>query len=67
MFGIVTGGAQYVVPITTGTTLLFVLQFPLCYVLLEYLKEDHTLNNLDAASMTAIYALLLYFLFTATQ
>lgn len=67
VFGFFTGLPQYQIPITTETTLLMVLLFPLCYVLLEYLKEDHTLNNLDAASMTGIYVLLLYFLFTATS
>lgn len=67
VFGFVTGSATYNIPINTETTLLIVLLFPLCYVLLEYLKEDHTLNNLDAAAMTGIYVLLLYFLFTVPQ
>ncbi|MBM2811666.1 MAG: Na Ca ex protein [Chloroflexi bacterium] len=67
IFRLATGSSAYVVPITIETTLLMILLFPLCYVLLEYLKEDHTLNNLDAASMTGIYALLLYFLFTVTS
>ena len=42
-----------------------ILLFPLIYVLLQYLEDDHTLSNLDAAAMTAVYGLLLYFLFTA--
>ena len=64
IFALLTGSATYSLPIDAQTTLLMILQFPMLYVLLQYLKEDHTLNNLDAASMTAIYALLLYFLFT---
>lgn len=66
VFGFATGAAKYAIPISVDTTLLMLLLFPLFYVLLEYLKDDHTLNNLDAASMTGIYALLLYFLFTAS-
>ena len=45
--------------------LIRILLFPLIYVLLQYLEDDHTLSNLDAAAMTAVYGLLLYFLFTA--
>lgn len=60
-----TGQAIYSIPIDTNTTLLMLLLFPLFYVLLGYLEKDHTLNNLDAASMTGIYGILLYFLFTA--
>lgn len=65
VFGLVTGQALYTIPITTGTTMLMLLLFPLFYVLLQYIEEDHTLSNLDAAAMTGIYGLLLYFLFTA--
>lgn len=65
-FALATGDTRiYSLPITLQTTLLMILQFPTLYVLLEYLREDHTLNNLDAASMTGIYGLLLYFLLTA--
>lgn len=64
-FGALTGSGAYVVPIDLQTTFLMLLLFPLFYVLLQYLREDHTLSNLDAAAMTGIYALLLYFLFTA--
>lgn len=65
VLGLVTGNALYTIPISLDTTLLMLLLFPLFYVLLEFIKEDHTLNNLDAAAMTGIYALMLYFLFTA--
>ena len=65
IFGLVTGSAIYAIPIELGTMLLMLLLFPLFYVLLEFIKDDHTLNNLDAAAMTGIYLLLLYFLFTA--
>lgn len=64
-FGLLTGSAAYVIPINTATTMLLLLLFPLLYVLLQYLEEDHTLSNLDAAAMTGIYILLLYFLFSA--
>lgn len=62
--GVLTGSGLYAIRITTGTTLLMLLLFPLFYVLLQYISQDHTLSNLDAAAMTAIYGLLLYFLFT---
>jgi CRP-like cAMP-binding protein/Ca2+/Na+ antiporter len=64
VLGFMSGDPQYSIPITVETTFLMILLFPVFYVLLEYLKDDHTLNNLDAAAMTGIYALLLYFLFT---
>ncbi len=41
------------------------LLFPLLYVLLQHIQEGQALSNLDAVAMTAVYALLLYFLFTA--
>lgn len=66
VFALATGSDLYGLPINPQTILLMLLQFPMLYVLLEYLREDHTLNNLDAASMTGIYALLLFFLFTAS-
>ena len=65
VFGAVSGAPIYAIPITTGTTMLMLLLFPLFYVLLQYIEDDHTLSNLDAAAMTGIYILLLYFLFTA--
>ncbi|GEM_PF-386072 len=64
VYGWFTGSPEYAIPINMGTTMLMLLLFPLFYVLLQYLEEDHTLSNLDAAAMTGIYALLLYFLFT---
>jgi hypothetical protein len=33
--------------------------------LLPHIEEGHALSNLDAVAMTAVYVLLLYFLFTA--
>lgn len=65
VFGLFTGASIYAIPINTATTMLMLLLFPLFHVLLQYLQEDHTLSNLDAAAMTGIYGLLLYFLFTA--
>lgn len=64
-YGYITGSPIYAIPINISTTLLVLLLFPLFYVLLEYIEEDHTLSNLDAAAMTGMYVLLLYFLFTA--
>ncbi len=61
VFGL-AGSAQHVIPISFSTTMLILLLFPLFYVLLEYIEEDHTLSNLDAAAMTFIYLLLLYVL-----
>jgi len=57
-----SGSAAHVIPISFTTTMLVLLLFPLFYVLLEYIEEDHTLSNLDAAAMTFIYGLLLYIL-----
>lgn len=65
VYGYITGSSIYVIPINISTTMLVFLLFPLFYVLIEYIEEDHTLSNLDAAAMTGIYILLLYFLFTA--
>ncbi len=59
-----TGSPTYSVPFNVQTTLLMVLQFPMLYVLVNFIEEDHTLNNLDAAAMTGVYLLLLYFLFS---
>jgi len=57
-----TGSAVYTLPFTVQTTMLMVLQFPMLYVLVNIIEEDHTLNNLDAVAMTGVYVLLLYFL-----
>ncbi len=56
LLGIVEGS----LPINFATTLVIVLLFPVLFVLFEYLEEDHTLNNLDAAGMLAIFVLILY-------
>lgn len=64
MLAFATGSPTYSIPFNVQTTLLMVLQFPMLYVLVNFIEEDHTLNNLDAAAMTGVYALLLYFLFS---
>ena len=53
-------------PITfdLSTTLLFLLLFPVFFVLVNLLEEDHTLGSLDATIMTAIVALVLGILTT---
>jgi Ca2+/Na+ antiporter len=58
----VFGSAHHTIPINFTTSMLVLLLFPLFFVLLEYLEEDHTLSNLDAAAMTGIYVILLYVL-----
>jgi len=50
------------IPITFVTTIVLLLLFPVFFVLFEYLEEDHTLNNLDAAGMVGIFVLILYML-----
>lgn len=65
LLGATTGSAQYVIPITTPTTLLMLLLFPLFYALYQYMEQEKSLSNLDAAGMTGIYLLLLYFLLTS--
>ncbi|MFB3121847.1 MAG: hypothetical protein ACE10H_06635 [Candidatus Binatia bacterium] len=62
LFNLLTGDPRYVVPIDFTTTSIMVLLFPLFFVLLQYIEEDHTLSNLDAAAMTGIYLLLIYVL-----
>lgn len=63
----ITGDPSYVVPINLSTSLLMLLLFPLFHTLHQYMEQDKTINNLDAAAMTGIYVLLLYFLFTYTS
>jgi hypothetical protein len=58
----VLGSATHTIPINFTTSILMLLLFPLFFVLLSYIEEDHTLSNLDAAAMTGIYALMLYVL-----
>jgi len=51
-----------IIPINFVTTIVLLLLFPVFFVLFEYLEEDHTLNNLDAAGMVGIFVLILYIL-----
>jgi len=51
-----------IIPINFVTTIVLLLLFPVFFVLFEYLEEDHTLNNLDAAGMVGIFVLILYVL-----
>jgi CRP-like cAMP-binding protein/Ca2+/Na+ antiporter len=62
--GMVTGDAAYAIKINSVTMMLMLLLFPLFYALHQYISQEKTLSDLDAASMTGIYLLLLYFLFT---
>lgn len=63
--GSMTGDPQYAIPMNTVSILLMLLLFPLFYALHQCMGQDKSLSNLDAAAMTGIYLLLLYFLFTA--
>jgi len=65
LLGMSTGEARFVVPINAATMMLMLLLFPLFYALHQYIEQSKTLSNLDAAGMTGIYMLLLYFLFTS--
>lgn len=65
--GLATGSAVYSIPINISTCLLMLLLFPLFHTLHQYLEQEKSVNNLDAASMTGIYILLLYFLFMYTN
>src|SRR3990172_942494 len=62
LFNLITGDPRFVVPINFTTTSIMVLLFPLFFVLLQYIEEDHTLSNLDAAAMTGIYLFIIYVL-----
>jgi len=63
--GLATGDAKYAIPINIATMMLMLLLFPLFYALHQFIEQDKALSNLDAAAMTGIYVLLLYFLFTS--
>jgi hypothetical protein len=63
--GMVTGDPKYIVPVNAVSILLMLLLFPLFYALHQCMDQGKSLSNLDAALMTGIYLLLLYFLFTA--
>ncbi|MGH2568151.1 MAG: cyclic nucleotide-binding domain-containing protein [Bacteroidota bacterium] len=65
ILGLLLEGSKYVLPINVVTTLLMLLLFPLFYALHQYIQQEKKLSNLDAAAMTGIYLLLLYFLFTS--
>jgi Ca2+/Na+ antiporter len=62
--GYITGDPKFVVPVNAITILLVLLLFPLFYALHQCMSHGKSLSNLDAAAMTGIYLLLLYFLFT---
>lgn len=59
-----TGDPRYAIPINAVTMMLILLLFPLFYALHQYFEQEKALSNLDAAAMTGIYLLLLYFLLT---
>ena len=63
--GLLGWGSHFVVPINVATLLLMLLLFPLFHTLHQYVEQEKALTNLDAAGMTGIYLLLLYFLFTS--
>lgn len=65
IFGLTTGTATFAFPISAATLLLVLLLFPLFYALHQFVEQEKTLSDLDAAAMTGLYLLLLYFLFTA--
>jgi Ca2+/Na+ antiporter len=60
LFALVTGNPIYAVPINFTTTTLVLLVFPVFFVLLQYLRNEHTFSVLQAGSMTGLYVLLLY-------
>ena len=64
--GLTTGDAAFAIRINGVTMMLMLLLFPLFYALHQYISQEKTLSDLDAAAMTGIYLLLLYFLFTST-
>ncbi|MBI4408567.1 MAG: cyclic nucleotide-binding domain-containing protein [Gemmatimonadetes bacterium] len=65
ILGLRGAGSDFAVPINAITMLLMLLLFPLFYALHQYLEQEKSLTNLDAAGLTGIYLLLLYFLFTS--
>ena len=67
IFGLTSGGATFVFPISAATLLLVLLLFPLFYALHQFVELEQNLSDLDAAAMTGLYLLLLYFLFTASS
>ena len=65
VLGLANPGGPYVLPIVPATLLLFLLLFPLFYVLHQLVQQEKALSSLGGAAMTGIYLLLLYFLFTS--
>ena len=63
--GLITEDAKFEFPVNVVTIMLMLLLFPLFYALHQYIEQERSLSDLDAAGMTGIYLLLLYFLFTA--
>lgn len=62
LFAVVTGNPIYHVPVNFTTTTLVLLIFPVFFVLLQYLRNEHTFSVLQAGAMTGLYTLLLYVL-----
>jgi Ca2+/Na+ antiporter len=60
IFAVVTGNPIYAVPVNFTTTTLVLLIFPVFFVLLQYLRNEHTFSVLQAGAMTGLYTLLLY-------
>jgi Ca2+/Na+ antiporter len=63
--GVWSGNTLYAVPVNSVTVLLVLLLFPLFYALHQFIEQEKSLSNLDAAGMTGVYLLVLYFLLTA--
>lgn len=61
--GLTIDSARFAVPANVPTILLLLLLFPLFHVLHQLIANGKSLSNLDAAAMSGIYVLLLYFLF----
>ncbi len=64
VWGLATSDPTFAFPINAATLLLVLLLFPLFYALHQFVELDKSLSDLDAAAMTGLYLLLLYFLFT---
>jgi len=63
-FALYTGNPFYTIPVNFTTTTLVLLIFPVFFVLLQYLRHEHTFSILQAGAMTGLYILLLYTLMT---
>jgi Ca2+/Na+ antiporter len=60
LFAVFTGNPMYAIPVNFTTTTLVLLIFPVFFVLLQYLRNEHTFSVLQAGAMTGLYVLLLY-------